>query len=610
MDNNMLNGAMRFDLPREQSSIIKVIGVGGGGSNAVNYMYQQGIKGVDFLVCNTDAQALDASPVPIKIQLGSTLTAGRGAGSKPEVGRNAAVENLEDVKAILGDQTTMVFVTAGMGGGTGTGAAPVIARAAREMGILTVGIVTVPFGFEGRRRSHQAQEGLQEMRDAVDTLLVIRNDKLRELFGNLSLKQAFAHADEVLCTAAKGIAEVITLTGEINVDMNDVNTVMRDSGVAIMGSGMASGEGRAENAVRQALESPLLYDNDITGANFVLLNITYGDDEVRMDEISEITDYIQECAGRSAEVIWGYGQDEALGEHLCVTVIATGFSMKAIDSAFAEFEPAQKPVKHVLKMDDAVGKEITAKIDSPTAAQQIPPVVPTRQEPETNEPYIKQVETPAEPKNELPHAPVYPTTPPPLPSVAAEETPQEPEIIRHNLFDEDELPVEHFSNAGVEDHVEEEIEEVRMTFTPESEAPADDAPIFRDLDGNIIDGQTLNTPEQATDSFRFTPQPQPQPQFQPIAQRNDSLTREELTARNQERMQRVSEISNRLRTPSGLTKLEDEPAYMRRNVKLDDQPHSSQSNVSKFTLFGEEDENGNVRAQLREDNSYLNKKVD
>ncbi len=610
MDNNMLNGAMRFDLPREQSSIIKVIGVGGGGSNAVNYMYEQGIKGVDFLVCNTDAQALDASPVPIKVQLGSTLTAGRGAGSKPEVGRNAAVENLEDVKAILGDQTTMVFVTAGMGGGTGTGAAPVIARAAREMGILTVGIVTVPFGFEGRRRSQQAQEGLQEMRDAVDTLLVIRNDKLRELFGNLSLKQAFAHADEVLCTAAKGIAEVITLTGEINVDMNDVNTVMRDSGVAIMGSGMSSGEGRAEKAVRQALESPLLYDNDITGANFVLLNITYGNDEVRMDEISEITDYIQECAGRSAEVIWGYGQDEALGDNLCVTVIATGFSMKAVDSAFAEFEPAQKPVKHVLKMDDVAGKEITAKIDSPTAAQQVPPVIPTRQEPETHEPYIKTVDTPAEPKNDVPAAPVYPTLPPPLPSVAAEEAPEEPEIIRHNLFDEHDIPAVHSSDASldeVNDH-QEEVEEVRMNFMPETEMPADDSPIFRDLDGNIIDGQTLHSAEETPDSIRFTPQPQPQQQ--PIAQRQENIPREELAARNQERMQRVSEISNRLRTPSGLTKLEDEPAYMRRNVKLDDQPHSSQSSVSKFTLFGEEDENGNVRAQLREDNSYLNKKVD
>ena len=305
---------MRFDLPKDHNSIIKVIGVGGGGSNAVNYMYQQGIKGVDFIVCNTDNQSLDKSDVPIKVQLGATLTEGRGAGSIPEVGKNAAVETLEEVKNLLGTNTTMVFVTAGMGGGTGTGAAPIIARAAREMGILTVGIVTVPFMFEGKKRMVQAESGLEEMRDAVDTLLVIRNDKLRELFGNLTLKQAFSHADEVLCTAAKGIAEVITLTGEINVDMNDVNTVMRNSGVAIMGSGRANGEGRAIAAVTEALESPLLNDNDIEGANFILLNITYGQEEVLMDEIMEVTDHIQEQAGMSAEVIWGYGPDEELGE--------------------------------------------------------------------------------------------------------------------------------------------------------------------------------------------------------------------------------------------------------------------------------------------------------
>lgn len=605
MDNNMLNGAMRFDLPREQSSIIKVIGVGGGGSNAVNYMYEQGIKGVDFLVCNTDAQALDASPVPIKIQLGSTLTGGRGAGSKPEVGRNAAVENLEDVKAILGDQTTMVFVTAGMGGGTGTGAAPVIARTAREMGILTVGIVTVPFMFEGRRRSVQAQEGLQEMRDAVDTLLVIRNDKLRELFGNLSLKQAFAHADEVLCTAAKGIAEVITLTGEINVDMNDVNTVMRDSGVAIMGSGMSSGEGRAEKAVRMALESPLLYDNDITGANFVLLNITYGNDEVRMDEITEITEYIQDCAGRSAEVIWGYGHDDSLGDQLCVTVIATGFTMKAVDNAFAEFEPAKPPVKHVLEVDDASRKEITTKIDRPTTTAQIPPAIPTTKENAPEEPYIKTVEPSVDPLTQT-QQPTFTPTPPPLPTVSTEETPVEPEIIRHNLFEEDEQPTNELATPAEDAPAVPPIEEARVSFTPDELEPSHEEPIFRDLEGNIIDGQNLTPPEEATDRMRFSQEPEQTP----ISQRQDALTREELAARNQERLKRVSEISNRLRTPSGLTKLEDEPAFVRRNVQLDDQPHSSQSNVSKFTLFGEEDENGNVRAQLREDNSYLNKKVD
>ena len=319
---------MHFNLPQSSNSPIKVIGVGGGGSNAVNTMYQKGINGVDFIVCNTDAQALDISPVPRKVQLGATLTGGQGAGSLPEVGKNAAIESLDEVLNLLGTDTSMVFLTAGMGGGTGTGAAPVIAQACKERGILTVGIVTVPFLFEGRRRNQQATEGLEQMRAAVDTLLIIRNDKLRELFGNQTIRSAFANADQILCTAAKGIAEVITLTGEINVDMNDVNTVMRDSGRAIMGSGSASGQGRAAKAVTEALESPLLNDSDITGADHVLLNITFGTEEILMDEIMEITDHIQEAAGQTAEVIWGYGTDENLGEDLCVTVIATGFEGK------------------------------------------------------------------------------------------------------------------------------------------------------------------------------------------------------------------------------------------------------------------------------------------
>ncbi|MFT4771080.1 MAG: cell division protein FtsZ, partial [Cryomorphaceae bacterium] len=254
---------MEFDMPKNQSSIIKVIGVGGGGSNAVNHMYEAGIKGVDFIVCNTDSQALDISPVPIKVQLGQSLTEGRGAGSIPDVGRNAAIENLDDIHEILSHNTHMVFVTAGMGGGTGTGAAPVIAKAAKDMGILTVGIVTIPFTFEGKKRMLQAAEGLREMRASVDTLLVITNDKLREIYGNLSLKNAFSQADGVLSIAAKGIAEIISVTGAINVDMNDVNTVMKDSGVAIMGQGTARGENRALKSAKEALESPLLNDNNI-----------------------------------------------------------------------------------------------------------------------------------------------------------------------------------------------------------------------------------------------------------------------------------------------------------------------------------------------------------
>jgi cell division protein FtsZ len=321
---------MEFDLPKETSSIIKVIGVGGGGSNAVNHMYGQGIIGVDFIVCNTDRQALDISPVPYKIQLGSSLTEGRGAGAIPEIGMNAAIENIDEIKEVLSKNTKMVFVTAGMGGGTGTGAAPVIAQAAKDMGILTVGIVTVPFNFEGRKRRQQAEEGMERMRQNVDTLLVINNERLREITGNLTLGNAFAQADDVLTTAAKGIAEVISVTGAINVDFNDVKTVMKDSGVAIMGSAAAEGENRATVAVQQALSSPLLNDNDISGAQYVLLNITYGDKEVLMDEITEITDFIQDEAGATADVIWGHGYDPTLGDKLSVTLIATGFKSNPI----------------------------------------------------------------------------------------------------------------------------------------------------------------------------------------------------------------------------------------------------------------------------------------
>src|SRR5690554_947599 len=385
MDKNM-----EFDMPKEQSSIIKVIGVGGGGSNAVNHMYKQGFTGVDFVVCNTDKQALDASPVPFKIQLGESLTEGRGAGTIPEIGMNAAIENIDDIKEVLANNTKMVFVTAGMGGGTGTGAAPVIAKTAREMGILTVGIVTVPFGFEGRKRRQQAEEGLQNMRESVDTLLVINNERLREIFGNLTLGNAFSQADDVLSTAAKGIADVISVTGAINVDFNDVNTVMKDSGVAVMGSAEAEGENRAIEAVKAAMSSPLLNDNDIEGAEYVLLNITYGDIEVLMDEISDITDFIQDAAGSTADVIWGHGYDSTLGDKISVTLIATGFNRQPVTG----FERA--PEKKVQVLDEAATHEITKPMVKPVENTYIAPTIA--------EPYLKssveQVETPANSQEE------------------------------------------------------------------------------------------------------------------------------------------------------------------------------------------------------------------
>lgn len=337
---------MQFELPQDEHSIIKVIGVGGGGSNAVNHMYRLGIKGVDFIICNTDSQALEKSPVPNKIQLGSHLTKGLGAGSIPDVGREAAIESVEEIRKYLEDNTQMVFITAGMGGGTGTGAAPVIASVARELGILTVGIVTIPFAFEGKKRRTQAEQGLEEMKKYVDTLLVIGNDKLREIYGNLKMSEAFAHADDVLTGAAKSIAEIISLHMHINVDFNDVKTVMKDSGVAIMGSAVASGERRAIRAVESALNSPLLNDNDIRGARHVLLNIMSGSDDIDMDEFGEITDFIQEAAGGTAELITGYGTDPSLGDNVSVTIIATGFNTKT-----SGYEPAIIKERKVVNLD-------------------------------------------------------------------------------------------------------------------------------------------------------------------------------------------------------------------------------------------------------------------
>lgn len=315
-----------FDLPKGNSSIIKVIGVGGGGNNALKHMYEKGIHGVDFVICNTDAQTLDNNPVANKVQLGTTITEGLGAGADPEVGEKSAIESIEDIKAAMGQNTKMVFITAGMGGGTGTGAAPVIAKVAKDMGILTVGIVTVPFSFEGKRRLEQAENGLDKLRNNVDSLIVINNDKLRQQFGNLGFKQGFSKADEVLTNAAKGMAEVITGYFDVNIDFRDAKSVLQNSGTALMSTGVASGENKAEEAVKKALDSPLLNDNKITGAKNVLLLIRSGVEEVTMDEIGVIMDHIQKEAGNTADIIFGVGSDEELGDSVSVLVIATGFS--------------------------------------------------------------------------------------------------------------------------------------------------------------------------------------------------------------------------------------------------------------------------------------------
>jgi cell division protein FtsZ len=340
-NNTMADDLMNFDLPVDRSSIIKVVGIGGGGNNAVNHMFEKGIRDVNFIICNTDHQALAKSQVPVKVQIGEALTEGRGAGSQPEIGRKAAIENINDVMKAISGNTKMVFITTGMGGGTGTGATPVIAKACKDAGLLTIAVVTIPFKSEGKVRIKQAIDGVSELKDYVDSLLVINNEKLREIYGNQPVSTAFAKADDVLTTAVKGIAEIITVTGYINVDFADVETVMKDSGVAIMGMGQASGENRAIKAIENALASPLLNSNDITGAKSILINIStgHGEHELTMDELGEITDYIYDVASDEALIIRGLSKDDNLSEDISVTIIATGFEANSIFQPYKPKEP-------------------------------------------------------------------------------------------------------------------------------------------------------------------------------------------------------------------------------------------------------------------------------
>jgi cell division protein FtsZ len=356
-------GSISFDLPKNQSNVIKVIGVGGGGSNAINHMFKQGIKGVDFIVCNTDSQALENSAVPNKIQLGVTLTEGLGAGANPDVGQQSAIESISEIEKMLDSNTKMVFITAGMGGGTGTGAAPVIAQLAKDRGILTVGIVTKPFQFEGKVRYEQALIGVEKLRKQVDSLIVINNNKLREVYGNLGFKAGFSKADEVLATASRGIAEVITHHYTQNIDLKDAKTVLSDSGTAIMGSAVASGENRAKEAIIAALDSPLLDDNKITGAKNVLLLIVSGTSEITIDEIGEINDHIQTEAGFNANIIMGVGDDESLGEDIAVTIIATGFNIEQ-QNGIVNTEP--KKIIHTLGTEQKLVQDLSSNKEIPS----------------------------------------------------------------------------------------------------------------------------------------------------------------------------------------------------------------------------------------------------
>lgn len=543
---------MKFDLPKELASIIKVIGVGGGGSNAVNHMHAQGIKGVDFIICNTDRQALDISPVPVKLQLGIGLTEGLGAGSIPERGNQAAQENIDEIKQLLSARTKMVFITAGMGGGTGTGAAPVIARIAREMGILTVGIVTSPFQWEGRKRKQQALSGIEEMRAAVDTLLVINNDRLRDLFGNLSLDNAFEHADNVLTTAARGIAEIITVTGKVNVDFEDVKTVMTGSGVAIMGMAEAEGEDRSLRAAQEALASPLLNDGDINGAKFVLLNITHGKREVLMDEIDEITEHIQQAAGSSADVIWGYCKDESLGDKVRITVIATGFQTNPETGAIA----TASTTRTVIPLDADRPTMITQPIVNPvmTSAPKAPVAPPSVEEP-VAEPYLKPVEASAEP-----------TATPVAQPVQQQRT--------------------------IEFEVQAPMHQAPRTPEAPTGTQAQEKRVFDLYETGSTEQPTNSAPEQRTEINEAR------------------LSQAEHQTRVEQRVAKVRELNMRLRTPNGLSDLEREPAYKRKNITLNESVQSTDSNVSRYTLSEETDENGERRVELKRNNPYLHDNVD
>ncbi|WP_026063371.1 cell division protein FtsZ [Pedobacter arcticus] len=547
---------MQFEMLKEKSSIIKVIGVGGGGGNAVNHMYRQGITGVDFIICNTDAQALELSPIPNKVQLGASLTEGMGAGSIPEVGKNSAIENIDDLKEMLGSNTRMLFITAGMGGGTGTGASPIIAKAAKELDILTVAIITTPFSFEGKRRRMQAEEGLEELKKYVDSYLVISNDRLREIFGNLTLGSAFGQADDILTTAAKGIAEIITVPGYINVDFKDVRTVMKESGVAIMGSFTAEGDDRALRAVEGALASPLLKDNEIEGARYILLNISSGDKEVTMDEVSIITDFIQEQAGLSADLIWGNCSDPELGDNISVTIIATGF--QTVEQR--EQTKQSAPKKQYLTSDTPLIKPINEFSKKAEAIVEEEKVY-------DNTPVLKAQEKESTPQADL-FGEMFKSTP--QRSFESEES-----VVKHQLFEEEQ---------------EEEVEEQDSHgFNLKFSEPEVFSPVA------IAEEEEIPAQEEI---------PEVEAYVSPDDNKTDQ-TMEEQLRKSKERILRLKDLSMKLRSTSGLQELEDVPAYRRRQMPLNEVPHSSESQVSRFTLSNEDGQ-----TEIRPNNSFLHDNVD
>ena len=568
---------MEFDLPRDYNSIIKVIGVGGGGSNAVNHMFNQGIVGVDFIVCNTDRQALDISPVPYKIQLGAQLTDGRGAGMLPEVGMAAANENIDEIRDLLSKNTKMVFVTAGMGGGTGTGAAPVIAKVAKDLGILTVGIVTIPFNFEGKKRRLQAEEGLNKMRENVDTLLVINNERLREFGKDMSLTDAFSYADDILTVAAKGIAEVISVTGVINVDFNDVNTVLRNSGHAIMGSASAEGENRALEAVTSALSSPLLMDNEIDGARYVLLNITYGSKEVMMDEITEITDYIQEAAGATADVIWGHGLDSSLGEKISITLIAAGLK----DVPLNGFEKA--PERKVVDLHGENNKEITSLLTNPVSSVE---GSGNSKDAFSEEPFLKSEQI----------------TDNTIPADSISQNFGEKKSF--DLFESAlEINPSAILDVNNDTNFVQEIAFSKNQVTSNSEEKDIQPEFSWDIGVSNSDAsESSNKIEEKEEIVRHMLEEEV------VMELNSEVkyaSPEEQQKIAQERSFKIMEYTNKLKNAEGIADFENEPAYVRRNISLTQSIPSSEESVSRFGLSEEEDGKSGLRS-----NNFLHDNVD
>jgi cell division protein FtsZ len=648
---------LSFDLPKNQSNVIKVIGVGGGGSNAINHMYNKGIKGVDFVVCNTDAQALQSSPVPYKIQLGATLTEGLGAGANPEIGEQSAMESMEDIKNMLNTKSKMLFITVGMGGGTGTGAAPVIAKIAKDLDILTVGIVTIPFSFEGKMRNEQAQLGIEKLRSHVDSLVVINNNKLREVYGNLGFKAGFSKADEVLSTAATGIAEVITHHYTQNIDLRDAKTVLSNSGTAIMGSAQSSGSNRAQNAITKALDSPLLNDNKIEGSKNVLLLIVSGTSEVTIDEIGEINDYIQSEAKTNVDIIMGVGEDDSLGDAIAVTIIATGFNPeqqseiskiaskkivhKLVEERQVKVVPKAEPVapaptvtRHVLHEEDFIEEDKVVKSEE---TEPVTPIVEPLDEVVTFE-EVKAVEPVEEEVNDMAVQFEHIQA-----SVVEQDfeitniTPKEEEV---EMTEEDKKDQFSFTfDLPIQNVQKEEVKEVRtlehfnindieIVGLEEIKPERNDIPLNEDKIRHTLEDEfaaEIKSLKSISDSekeeeeemnfeLKITKENVTGNNVEEAIEEKDvspmNLTIAELRNRAEIRRKKMKDFNYKFinKLNHSIDDIESEPAYKRMGVNLDDVPSSSETDKNKSRMTLGTDDNDEI--QLRSNNSFLHDNVD